>query len=164
MADNKNSEWQKLDWATKVQICEQGRASENHLLHTYVVIFIALEAMLFAIMIAKGWGHSWSIPIPILGMVFAVWFACLFVSRGIRVGRWEELLTNLWLEADKSKLAEHYKGAVERRKRRVKHGIIALFLGWGWGRFKSAHWVLVTVVPLAMFFLWVLVIIGSFDC
>ena len=48
--ENENQKWQKLEWEKKVTICNQGIANEDSLLLTWVIMFIALEAILFTIL------------------------------------------------------------------------------------------------------------------
>ena len=49
---NDDSTWQNLDWDKKVSICNQSIANEDTLSLTLVIMFIALEAMLFTILFA----------------------------------------------------------------------------------------------------------------
>ena len=171
MTDNNNGVWQNLPWEQKVQICEQGRASENHLLHTYVVTFIALEAMLFAILITKGWHQWWSIIITVIGIGLSCLWAYLFETRADSVDRWEVELHKLWLEVGKSEptaseLAKHYSGSVERRERRRKNRWAPFWSLGSAGRFISARWVVIAATPLVFAIVWILVMVVSFafDC
>jgi len=174
MADNKDSEWQKLNWARKVELCEQGRADENNLLQNYRFIFIALETILFAATFGVAWDSLWVLIFVFLGIVLAILWAHVTELRGNAVDRWEEILADLWTKVDKSEtgvseLARHYTGAVERRKRRKERGRKDVILGWGgWRRFRSARWVLTAFIPFLVVVGWVVVmvvtIIGAFDC
>lgn len=182
MADNNNGLWQKLGWEKRVTISQQGIAQEDSLLHTYVVLFIAVEAMLFATLIAKGWGDLWSIIIAVLGIGLAIIFMFILEKRGNAVDRWGEILSQLWGEAEREEFANHYKGCVKRREIRQKRcGKFWVFVGWrgkgkkrygilrvlfGWEghfeRFKSTRRLLVFFVPLIVMILWILIMAVSF--
>ena len=166
MTDSKvnNNKWQNLNWEKKVQICQQGIANQDSLLHTYVVIFIALQAMLFVAVFSEGWGQWWSIPIAVMAIGLAILFARLFELRGNAVDRWGEILYALWDEAGESELAAYHKGSVEKReRRREKFGRFLIFKGWGlFGRFNSARWMLITLMPSVLVVVWILMMVMSF--
>jgi hypothetical protein len=161
--------WRKLDWATKVKLCEQGRANENSLLHNYYVIFIAVETILFAAVFSIGYPRLWGGFIGLLGLFLAILWAHVCELRGNAVDRWEEILASLWREIESSELgvselADHYKGAVERRRKRRDGGRRAIFF-WGWGgirRFLSARWVFTSFIPFLVVCVWVWVIVECF--
>ena len=88
MADNKESVWQSLEWARKVELCEHGIANEDSLLHTYMVIFIALEAMFFAIVFSVELWWWLNIVIAFLAILLAVVFIFILLRRGEAVDRW----------------------------------------------------------------------------
>jgi hypothetical protein len=181
----------------KVTLCEQGRATENRILQSDRTIFIALETILFTAVFTKLWDNVWGGVVAIVGIVltFLWWHICDL--RGDAVDRWEEALARLWQKANKSGLSplnpselyKHYRGAIERRKRRREGertggrigariggrigkkigrkigGRIAVSIGWGWGRLKSARWVFTTPIPLIVFGLWIWVMsVSFFDC
>ena len=174
MADNKDSEWQKLDWARKVELCEQGRANENNLLQNYRLIFIALETILFATVFGVAWNNLWALIFIFIGIGLAILWMHVTELRGNAVDRWEEILAGLWAKVDKSEagvseLTGHYRGAMERRKRRKERGRKAVFKGWdGWKRFRSARWVLTAFIPFLVILGWIVVmeltIAGAFNC
>ena len=85
MANNKDGVWEKLDWAKKVGICQQGVAIGDTLLLTLVVMLVALEAMLFTILVSKGWGQCWSIILAVLGTGYPFFHSYLFEKREIRL-------------------------------------------------------------------------------
>ena len=168
MADS-NGLWQSLNWEKRLAISEQGIANEDSLLHTYVIIFIALQAMLFGILIAKGWGQWWSALIAFIGIGIALWFMYLFENRGNTVDLWGEILYGLWGEAGKQELAERYKGCWRRRENRKKRcGRLINIVGWGSvferKRYGSARRVITTFMPLILVIVWILVTVVSFDC
>jgi len=168
MAQDKYSEWQKLEWAKKVELCEQGRANENNLLQSYRFIFIAVEAILLAAVFNAGWNQLWGGFVALLGLALAILWGHMSELRGNAVTRWEEILASLWAKVDESEggvseLAGHYGGAVERRRRRREGGRIAIF--WGWGRHRrllSAHWMFTTLMPLFVVCVWLWVMIVCF--
>jgi hypothetical protein len=174
MVDIKDSEWHKLDWARKVELCEQGRVNENNLLQNDRFIFIALETILFAATFGVAWGNLWALVFAFVGIGLAILWVHVTDLRGNAVDRWEEILSGLWAkvaksEAGVSELTKHYTGAVERRKRRKKGGRQSVILGWGgFGRLRSARWVFTTLIPSLMITGWLAVmavtIIGAFDC
>ncbi len=177
---NKNSTWQNLDWEKKVTICNQGIANEDSLLLTWVIMFIALEAILFTILIGVGWGQCWSIGLTISGVLFVISYMCLFVVRGSRVNLWGEMLYRLLEEAGQQDLAEHYKGCAERRgKRKEKCGRWKVIFGWcdkdenvgrfkrkiSWFRcFKSTRRWFTTFIPLIIVIVWIVLMVKSFVC
>jgi len=151
MADNKDSIWQSLEWARKVELCEQGRANEDNLLHSYIITFIALETVLFAAVFSVAWSILWAVLlVSPLGLFLAFLWMHVNELRGNAVDRWTAILAGLWAQVDAPKVielekgilefAEHYKGGIERREKRRKSGRKAVFLGWGWfGSYKGSE-------------------------
>ncbi len=166
---SEGSEWQKLTWAEKVQICQQGIANEDSWLHTYVVIFIALQAMFFAIVFNLELHWGWLIVIAIVAISVAIWFIYKFYVRGDAVDRWGEIMHGLFEEVGKLELSaqpeflKHYKGSPERRARkRKKCGWFFVIFGWGknpWNWINSARRVLGTYTPLLVCFAWIFLVI-----
>ena len=70
-----DNEWQNLDWVEKLQICQQGIAHEDSLLHTYVTIFIAIEALFFVLVFSLDL-PSWLLLVISL---FAIIVSILFI-------------------------------------------------------------------------------------
>ncbi len=166
---NNNSTWQNLDWEKKVAICNQGIANEDSLLLTLVIMFIALEAMLFTILIAVGWGQWWSIILAGFGVAFVIPYVYFFEGRGNAVDLWGEMLHGLWEEAGQKELVQYYKGCVERRYRRKKKcGRWVIIFGWGHpfdiGRFKSTRRWFTTFIPLIIVIVWIFLVAVSFKC
>jgi hypothetical protein len=136
----KGSVWQKLDWAKKVEICMQGIDHEDTLLITFVLIFIALEAMFFAVIFNMKLCFCLNLIIAVLGILVAVQFAYFFKRRGDYVDNWGTILYELWNEASlmeekesgvrlgASEFVKHYEGCMERKKR----GSLATIFGWKW--------------------------------
>lgn len=165
MSDNNNDVWGNLEWSRKVELCEQSRANENSLLHSYLMIFIAVETILFAAVFAKGWNQFWGGYVALLGLMLAILWGHVCELSGNRVDRWEEKLNGLWKQAGELELTERYRGAVERRERRRKQGRLAIFLGWGHAkRFLSARWVLIAFMPFLTICLWIWVMVSCFTC
>jgi len=161
--------WKDLDWAKKVQICQEFLADEDSWLHTYVVIFIALQVMFFAIVFGLKL-HLWGvIAIAIVAILVAIWFIYIFYVRGNAVDRWGEIMYKLFTEVDQQELPaqpellKHYKGSLERRERkRKKCGWLYVIFGWGcnpWNWIKSARRVLGTYTPLLACFAWIFLVI-----
>jgi len=177
---NNNSTWQNLDWEKKVSICNQSIANEDSLLLTLVIMFIALEAMLFTILITKGWGQLWSIVLAIFGVVLVILYMYLFKRRGNQVDLWGEKLYRLWEEAGQQDLAQHYIGCVERRcKRKEKCGWWKVTFGWcekdkkkgrfkrtiSWFKcFKSTRRLFTTFIPMGLLVVWIVLMVVSFYC
>jgi hypothetical protein len=180
MVDRTRDASGNLAWATKVTLCEQGRATENRILQSYRTIFIALETILFTTVFTVLWDCRLGVIIVfILGLLltFLWWHICDL--RGDAVDRWEEVLADLWKKAKdpdlaKLKSANYYQGAVKRREKRLEGertggrigGQIAVSKGWGgWRRFISARWVFTTVMPSLVTLGWIIVLIKRFcDC
>ena len=171
---SEDSEWQKLSWAEKVQICQQAIAIGDTLLLTLVVMLIALEAMLFTILAAERWGQWWSIILAVPGLVYAGFHIYFFEIKGSQLDCWGKTLHDLLTEAGLIEQAKHWEGCVERRK----HGRWKVIFGWcekdkHMGRFKriitwfkcfksTRRW-FTTFIPLVLVIVWILLIVVSFD-
>ena len=190
MADKNNGfAWQKLDWDKKVNICMQGIDHEDSWLATYVLIFIALEAMFFAVIFSIKPDFYLSLFVAALGILIAVIFVCLFKRRGDYIDHWGAELYDLWGQVENVagvnalEIREHYKGCEERKAR----GYRAIILGYGWhghyigseeerkGKFgwlrviikrkgwlqpfKSPRWVFGTLMPFLVIVVWVVVMV-----
>lgn len=166
MTTDNRDQWKKLAWETKVSICEQARASENYLLHAYIVTFMAIQAVSFALFAA-----FWNVTpllrfiIPFVGIMFAALWAYMAESRGNKVDLWEEMLNGLWEETSQagsvsSEVVGRYKGAAERRQKREADRL-ATFWGWGCikGRFKSARWIFVMFFPSFLTLIWIFLVV-----
>jgi len=174
--NNKGRVWQNLDWAKKVGICMQGIDHEDSLLTTFVVIFIALEAMFFAVVFSMKLSFCFNLIIAILAILVAGNFAYLFKRRGDYVDHWGAILYALWKgaflieesesEVSASELMKHYEGCFERRKR----GRFAIIFGWGslGCRLKSPRLCITTFTPILVILVWIVIVInqvmGILDC
>jgi len=183
---SEDSEWRKLSWAEKVQICQQRIAQEDSLLIAYVVIFIGLEAIFFAAMLSSNivmpcWLGK---TVPALGILVAINFALVCKRRGDMVDRWSVVFYSLWKKVPddeviatsitlkgkqlvKAKdIGEDYKGCVER----LKGG----WRGWkpnffGWGRLfdrlkfwlKSGRRLVTIFTPLLVIIIWILILVTN---
>ncbi len=166
---DKSGVWKDLDWEKKVQICQQFSADEDSWLHTYVVIFIALQAMFFTIALGLKLPPEWVTTIAIVAILVAIWFIYIFYVRGNAVDRWGEIIYKLFMEVDQQEfpaqpeLLKHYKGSPERRgMKRKKCGWFYIIFGWGcnpWNWIKSARRVLGTYTPLLVCFAWIFIVI-----
>jgi len=165
MSNNKGDTWKELNWGDKVSICEKARASENYLLHVYILTVMAIQAVLFALLV-KFWGQPAAGFLALPGIGVAVYWAFVAESRGNKVDIWEEELYKMWEETSQpgsfsSEIVEHYKGAADRRDKR-KRDNLATFKGWGrWHRFTSARWIFVTVAPSFLILLWIVLAVFS---
>lgn len=181
---NESSVWQKLYWDKKVEICMQGIDHEDHWLATLVVIFIALEAMFFAVIFSIEPCFYLNLIITILGSLVAVLFMRLFKRRGDYIDNWGAKLYDLWNEVGASELRKHYEGCAKRKNR----GWVAIILGWDWfGRYTgseqerkrkfgwlrviikrkgwlqplwSPRWVLTMLMPFLVILVWIVVFFG----
>jgi hypothetical protein len=136
---NQYSAWHNLTWKEKMDICQQGVSQEDSLLSTYVTIYIALEAMFFAIVLTLGLSWWLTLIIGLLALGVSFLFVRIFLRRGDAVDRWEEIMCNLWEQAANAaelplekntciEFVNHYKGSRERRNR----GKWSNFWGWRW--------------------------------
>ncbi|MBI2851302.1 MAG: hypothetical protein HYX80_09765 [Chloroflexi bacterium] len=170
---NEISEWQKLSWAEKLQICQSGEAQEDSLLHTYVTIFIAIEAMFFALVFGLALSLSWLVVITILAILVAIWFMHVFYQRGKGVDRWGALLYGLYKDASMNEFKDYYYGCFKREELMgTKHGWFLIIFGWSDGKwwswfksFTSARRVCVTYTPILVIIGWiVLILVKTLDC
>ena len=142
---NNGSVWQKLDWDKKVEICMQGIYHEDSLLITFVLIFIALEAMFFAVVFNMKSCFWLNITLAITGILVAIYFMYILKKREDYVDHWGTILYHLWQETSRtgenesgvsaSELVRQYEGCMERNKRRWP----SIIFGWGWRGFCSGN-------------------------
>jgi hypothetical protein len=187
MADsggNDKSEWEKLCWKEKVQICQQGISGEDSLLISYVVIFVALEATFAALVISQVLCSGSSQAIAVLGIALAVIFILVCKRRGDIVDRWGAILYKLWKEVpgdemlDKSSnlpkgVGEEEEALVKAEKivkdyggcrRRLQGGWKAILCGWSPCHekrklfFKSARRLTIVFCPVLVIVMWALVL------
>jgi len=166
---SEESEWQRLSWAEKVQICQQGIAHEDSLLTTHVLIFIALEAMFFALVFSIELGLLFNIIITILAIYVAVLFIKISKKRGDYVDCWGAILYALWKELGEedisrvkaSEIAKHYEGCCDRRKRSSKE----IIFGWGSCKEKLQYFFwetvrrfMTTFTPILVILAWIIII------
>jgi hypothetical protein len=171
---NNNRTWQNLDWEKKVTICQQGISHGDNLLFTYVVIFIALEAIFFATVFNIG-SPCWRIVVASLGILVSIYFILVFKWRGDDVDRWGAVLHSLWKEVQNKHedvsgvraedFVRHYKGCVERKNRGWK----AIFFGWCTPcermkyYFRSTRRFMTICTPLLVIVVWVVIILNISD-
>jgi len=182
---SEDSEWQKLSWAEKVQICQQRIANEDSLLIAYVVIFIGIEAMFFAFMLSNNivmpcWLGK---IIPALGILVAINFALVCKRRGDAVDRWSVIFYTLWsqvppdetiaiIELNKNlvvkakDIGKDYEGCVERLKGGWR-GWKPIISGWGRKRDRLKFWPqsarrLVTIfTPFLVIIIWIFILVTN---
>ena len=178
---SEKSEWQKLSWKEKVQICQQDIAKEDSLLISYVVIFVGVEAILAAVVLGNILSPSFDKTIAALGILLAVIFALVCKRRSDLVDSWGAILYQLWneLPADeelnrnenlprlsgkaviKAKdIAEDCEGCVER----LKGGWKVIILGYSPRRkalkfwLKSARRLIIVLCPTLVIVMWALIL------
>ncbi|OGN99263.1 MAG: hypothetical protein A2Y89_03465 [Chloroflexi bacterium RBG_13_51_18] len=172
MVEKVKNDWKDLAWETKVQISEQSRANENDQLQNYRLIFIAIEAILFAVVFGAVWKYLVIVIfVAILGILLTVIWWHVTRLRGEAVDRWEKLLYELWVKVRLTELKSWEKKLISQLKRRYKGGAIR------WEKkqhlksrntrmeFKareivlSARWWLSTVLPFLTVIAWIAVLI-----
>jgi len=181
--NSEDSEWQKLSWAEKVQICQQRIAQEDSLLIAYVVIFIGIEAMFFAFMLSSNIVMPYWLGkiIPALGILVAINFALVCKRRGDMIDRWSVVFYSVWkkvpddetiasiclnknLVVKAKDIGEDYKGCVERLTGRWR-GWKPIIFGWGRKRdrlkfcLKSARRLVTIFTPILVIMIWIFILI-----
>ena len=179
---SEDSEWRKLSWAEKVQICQQRISQDDSLLIAYVVIFIGLEAMFFAVMFSSNIVMPcWlSKTVPALGILVAINYMLVCKHRGDAIDRWSVIFYTLWrqvppdetiaiIELNKNlvvkakDIGKGYEGCVER----LKGGWKAIFFGWGRRRdglkfwLKSAHRLVTISTPILVIIIWIFIFVTN---
>ncbi len=141
-SSSEDSEWQRLSWAEKVQICQQGVAHEDTLLITYIVIFIGLEALFFASVFSMKLPLCVNIIIAGLGIAVAFEFMYIFYRRGKCVDVYSAVLRALWQDIPEDEALAEVEGFKVKARciteiygsscaKRLKGGCRATFWGWG---------------------------------
>ena len=145
----------------------QGIDHEDSLLTNFVVIFIALQAMFFAVVFSMKLSFCFNLVIAVLAILVAFYFAYLFKRRGVYTDHWGAILYALWKEAfllaegkselGVSDLMKHYEGCFERSKR----GRFAIIFGWGslGGRLKSPRLCIATFTPILVILVWIVIVV-----
>jgi len=179
-SSNEKSEWQKLDWEKKVAICQQGAAHEDSLLITYVVIFIALEAMFFAAFFNLKPPSPWNIVIAALGIVVAIECMYIFYRRGKCVDVYATVLRALWQDIPEDEVLAKVEDFEVKAKcikeiygsscaKRLAKGWRGTFCGWlPWCEwFKHFHTsprrFLTKFMPVLVIVIWALTICHVLD-
>ena len=172
--ENENQKWQDLEWAKKVQICQQGIANQDTLLYTSVVIFVALEAMFFSAIFSNiKLFPCMNETIAAVGIVVALAFLFIFKRRGDSINRWGVILCELWREIEendisgvpKEEVLKHYCSSKKWREK----GWRGVILGWcpccDWLRnyCVSTRRFIILFTPFLVVVMWVLMLV-SFDC
>jgi hypothetical protein len=138
-SDNRRDTWQFLSWQEKMTICQQSVSQEDSLLSTYVTIYLAIEAMFFAIVLTTSISMCLTIIVGLIAIGVSYLFIQAFLRRGDAVDRWEVIIRELWSQACQSaetttdldmcqEMMEHYTGSLGRRARKRW----ANFWGWNW--------------------------------
>jgi len=183
---SEDSEWRKLIWKEKVQICQQCISGEDSLLISYVVIFVGVEAILAAVVLGNILSLSFDKTIAALGILLAVIFALVCKQRSDLIDRWGTILYELWneLPADeelnknenlprlsgkaliKAKdIAKDYEGCVER----LKGGWKVIIFGYPPCReackfwLKSARRLTIVFCPILVIVTWALILCQILD-
>jgi hypothetical protein len=184
---NNDSEWQKLHWKEKIQICQQRIGQEDSLMIAYVVIFIGLETVFTTIFLSRILPCCFNVAVASLGVLMAIIFMLVCKRRGDMVDRWSVVFYSLWQKVpddeviatsktykDKNlvvkakDIGEDYKGCVERLKGSWK-GWKPIFFGWGRVSDRMCFWLtswhrLVTVfAPILIILMWVLLLYRILD-
>jgi hypothetical protein len=179
MIGNVRSRWRELHWKEKIQICQQGISGEDSLLVSYVVIFVAIEAIFAALVISQTLCPESSRTIAVLGIALTIIFIFVCKRRGDAIDRWGAILYKLWKEVPGDEvlnnnlpeisgkaivqakdIAKDYKGCVERLRR----GWTAIICGWPpcsdkcKSFFKSARRLTIVFCPVLVIVMWVLVL------
>lgn len=171
MAENQSNkvQWDKLEWLTRLQICQQGASAEDGLLHTYITIFVAIEAIISAV----GFGvlqlnTAGFIVVSSFGILIAFLWLVVTRKRSEAVDRWDTLLYGLWKEVDStlcqsiekkalSGFVKHYEGSHKRYSEEGFGNSLIIF--------KSGRMWITVFVPILLIVLWVGAIIWKLvDC
>ena len=169
------TKWQELSWAENIQICQQGEAQEDSLLHTYVTIFIALEGMFFTLVFTLALSPYLLITIAIVAIVVTIGFIYFFYKRGKGIDAWGSRLYELFKKEGMKEFEDYYYGCFKRKELiGRKWGWFHIIFGWGEGKwwkrwnwfksFKSARRAVTTYMPILVIMAWILILIIKIDC
>ena len=182
ISSSEDSEWKKLNWKEKIQICQQSISQQDSLLIAYVVIFIGLEAIFAAIVVSGILHQCLDLTIALLGIAVAINFAFVCKRRGDAVDRWGTILYSLWsqvppdeviatsrtlkgeeLKVKAKDIGEDYKGCVERLAGGWR-GWKPIFFGWGRKRdrlkhfFQSGRRLTIFFTPILVIIMWAFIL------
>lgn len=161
------STWTDLDWDKKVTICEQGRATENNLVQSYRLIFIAMGTIILIGAFSVAWTDWRGGLLGIVGVLLAILWFFTCSKRVALVDHWEVMLAGLWRQANLSWIVEHYSEAerrlryIERVKRR-RCGWLRQYLPPAAKDMHHARWVLNFIAPIVLLLLSLWVIFNCF--
>ena len=188
ISSSEDSEWKKLIWKEKIQICQQRISQEDSLLIAYVVIFIGIEAIFATVVTSSILHRCFDLTIALLGIAVAINFAFVCKRRGDAVDRWSVVFYSLWekvphdeviatsmtlkgkeLEVKAEEIGEDYKGCVERLAGGWR-GWKPIFFGWDRKRdrlrfyLKSGRRLVIMFTPILVIIVWSIIIPYILDC
>jgi len=180
-SSSEDSEWQKLSWEKKVQICQQGISHEDSLFIAYVVIFIGLEAIFATVVVSRILSSWFNVAIAVMGILVAFEFMYIFYRRGKFVDVYATVLRALWQGIPEDEVLAKVEDFEVKAKcvteiyglscaRRLKGGCRATFCGWGpfreWFKhfFTSPRRFPTKFLPVLVIVMWALLMWKSFDC